>query len=251
MCDDRTPANALIVTRMPPSKRMSPILHNSIAFTLLELLVMIAIISILTALLFPFIMSAQANANAAKCAGNLRQLGVANQLYAGDHNGEIVSLYTNPADSATMWPWLLAPYLGIANLPPDAHTKLTSASKAFICPAAPTRFGYGHNYYYLGWATGSALTSFTVRFVQVARPAETVFLVDCANVTKSPPIWSPDVRPPILSSSGLNDHQADFRHPGSRANVLWVDGHVTAELKVPLMIFNSNNPTKNNLWDLQ
>jgi prepilin-type N-terminal cleavage/methylation domain-containing protein/prepilin-type processing-associated H-X9-DG protein len=46
-------------------------------FTVIELLISIAVISALLALLFPAIMSARASAHAAKCKNNLRQLGVA------------------------------------------------------------------------------------------------------------------------------------------------------------------------------
>jgi len=60
-------------------------------FTLIELLVVIAIIAILAAILFPVFARVREKARQASCASNLRQLGLAFQLYASDYDGRLPS----------------------------------------------------------------------------------------------------------------------------------------------------------------
>lgn len=59
------------------------------AFTLVELLVVIALIAILAALLFPALSSARARAKGYQCLNNTRQLVFAWTLYSDDHNGRL------------------------------------------------------------------------------------------------------------------------------------------------------------------
>jgi prepilin-type N-terminal cleavage/methylation domain-containing protein len=68
-------------------------------FTLVELLVVIAILAILLALILGALARARASASAVHCCANLRQIGLALQLYAGDNAGRL------PDPSQTGIPW--------------------------------------------------------------------------------------------------------------------------------------------------
>ncbi len=63
------------------------------AFTLIELLVVIGIIAVLAGLLLPVFQGVRDKASESKCANNIRQLGAAFLLFAGEHNGQLPGTY--------------------------------------------------------------------------------------------------------------------------------------------------------------
>jgi len=91
------------------------------AFTLIELLMVIAIIAILVAILLPVLSKARVSAQRTTCLNNLDQINHAIQLYAAD-NGDLLPMITNTTTT------YIGIYLGLHGAP-SPHDRL------FACPA--------------------------------------------------------------------------------------------------------------------
>jgi len=87
----KPPAKPRRMNRLKQVQRKSsqPSAGGAAAFTLVELLIVIALIAILAALLMPALALARSRAQALTCLNNTKQLGVAWQLYATDHEDQL------------------------------------------------------------------------------------------------------------------------------------------------------------------
>lgn len=72
------------------SRRSSPVRRPASAFTLVELMVVVAVIALLIMLLIPNIRTAREKAWSSHCQNNLRQYAIAMNQYMEDHNGDFI-----------------------------------------------------------------------------------------------------------------------------------------------------------------
>jgi prepilin-type N-terminal cleavage/methylation domain-containing protein len=122
--------------------RVFPGRREAKAFTLIELLIVIAIIAILAAILLPVLGKAKAKAVQTQCLNNLKQVGIACQMYMDENNdycpgpldrGVQAGYYY---DSTTMPVWYLYSYLGLGNpLNFGTTSALKNTTPIFTCPA--------------------------------------------------------------------------------------------------------------------
>ncbi len=217
------------------------------AFTLVELLVVVAIIGLLAALAFPALSEARRRGQVAVSIQNLRGLANANIAYAAD-NGAYV-----PADdrkNLIRWcgkrtspskPWdpaqgLLAPYMGR-----DGRVRvcpLFASEKKSSSTFEEGSGGYGYNASYIGGLPGGAYDKATglripERPANVPRPARTVMFTTTALARNDGVQEYPYCEPPYWDfgdgPSGFRPTPSVHFRAGGKAIAAWCDGHASLE----------------------
>ncbi len=163
-------------------------------FTLIELLVVISIIGVLAALLMPVFSNVRAAGYTTKCLSQLKQIGLALQMYTDENNGRLPFLQNRASTN---------------NAQPALDTVLLSyvsgQSALFACPADRERL-------YVSTGT-SYFWNFTVNTQYIANLFS---IVGGSEVTRIPL---------VCDKEGFHPNLRD------KINILYGDGHASRELQ--------------------
>ncbi|MCC6728349.1 MAG: type II secretion system protein [Chthonomonadales bacterium] len=192
-------------------------------FTLIELLVVIAIIGILASMLFPVFAQAREKARQIDCVSNMRQLGLALQMYIGDYDALYPPqdhLYIEPCDPCPFWMdvaygvpnWYYSPYANwaqaIFGYVKSVGVYQCKSNRGWTQNSDPSQPGL--SYVYNGFAAARSEGS-------VPAPSQYVVLWDYRYLT------SYAIANPV--PSGWAWYEGWAPHP-SQYNLLFFDGHV-------------------------
>ena len=196
------------------------------AFTLIELLTVIAIIGILAAILIPVVGKVRESARAAQCMSNIRQIGIAMLTYADENNGALPTSGGLDEGEVPATDWILwrrsddqmrdsaiVPYLG-GSFTPDIYR----------CPSDEEATNRAYRFSYsLNRALGESSSS--PRFAELAQLNGRVHNVpDPSRIILMAEEASPNDSSAWL---GFAEDALTERHNG-RGHVSFVDGHVRA-----------------------
>jgi len=215
-------------------------------FSLVELLIVMAVLGLLAAILAGAMPAAMAAASGATCRSNLRQLVAANLAYAVDHGRFVAAASDIAGANSIRWHGVregrsfngakgpLAEYLGGGGA--SAWVRRCPGFRPEADGFEASCGGYGYNALGVGSEVclpgNSVKTEFGMRPQAIAFPAATVMFADAAYLkgsgTKAKLIEYSFAEPPRFTNGQTPDPTIHFRHRG-KANVAWADGHVTAE----------------------
>jgi|GEM_PF-236779 len=146
--DSARSARAVTAQRAVPTTALRKMNYERMAFTLIELLIVIAIIAILAAILLPVLSAAQERARRTYCSNNLRQIGLGMVVYAGNNNDYVVSALGANSNAPPSTPQtynqtaLTPPEAGLAS-DVDLNVTETNSQSIWCCPDL---VGYGTRY---------------------------------------------------------------------------------------------------------
>jgi prepilin-type N-terminal cleavage/methylation domain-containing protein len=139
------------------------------AFTLIELLLVVAIIAILATLLFPALSAAKAKGQQTACFNNLRQLAIGSQMYPADNGGKLAANFPQ-GQGTNSW------VLGNMKLADDSTNSLfirlgvffpyASQLAVYRCPADSSGTGgtlRARSYSMNGWMGSRYMDSYSAR----------------------------------------------------------------------------------------
>jgi prepilin-type N-terminal cleavage/methylation domain-containing protein/prepilin-type processing-associated H-X9-DG protein len=171
-----------MTTSYTASRLSGPVLHISrrSAFTLIELLTVIAIIGILAAIIIPMVGRVRDSAKSSRCISNLRQITLASSLYANENRGRLPNSYDQSKSvlGGQYWPTALSSYVSAR---PEAKKEL------FYCPSNAIEVSPAIAHYRSSYAVHPALMAqnppigfsvgpFTLQLVQ--RPSQVILVAD-------------------------------------------------------------------------
>jgi len=177
--------------------------QHTYAFSLIELLVVVAIISILAAMLMPALHQAREKARQSVCLNNMKQIGFAVHMYLQDWNGcfPLGWTYQNVLVTNGYAPSGEVPYKGIWYCPSNKKWELWLDNNYLVNS-------------YLGVDGVSEL--YTKKLSEVKGSSGTVYLADAAVNSANGKLFF----------NSIDSGRIAWVHSGG-ANVLWVDNHVS------------------------
>lgn len=213
-------------------------------FTLVELLVVIGIIAVLSAILFPAFTSARERARQIACLNNEKQIGVAFMQYVQDYDG-CFPLLQPSGNNAYRWTYAISPY---------TTAKYGAKNDLYHCPSAPTVSDYGYSMYETNpWVVLNSTTPFTENSTNHVTELALIMETGVNSASNGsagyyiepswwwwggaqwPPVfagptassvWDNDSNDPTWNYNvGLGWSMPRYRHNGT-TNVLFCDGHV-------------------------